>query len=109
MTTTPPSPDIVARIRNRVVDGLTRLTPPLRIWAEAHIAAPRLITLFTALDASATEQYWLVTDDIGSEDGSYRVIYAEDLDCFGLAVRLQSGRGCCYGFFGSFDETVQNM
>jgi hypothetical protein len=103
------SPDVVARIQKRVADGLSQLPPHLRAWAEAHVVPPRAITLFTNLESSTTEDYWLVTDATGKDDGSYRVIYTEDLDSFGLSVILEGGRHCCMGFYGEFAETIESM
>lgn len=109
MSITPTSPDVVARIQTRVADGLLQLSPHLRAWAEAHVVTPRAITLFTGLESSTTEDYWLVTDATGTDDSSYRVIYTEDIDAFGLSVVLQGGRDCCMGFHGDFAETVESM
>jgi hypothetical protein len=71
--------------------------------------APRVITLFTDLEGSTTDEYWLVTDATGNEDGSYRVIFTEDLDSFGLSVVLEDGRHCCLGFNGEFADTIESM
>ena len=84
MSNTNTSPDVVVRIQKRVAVGLPRLSAHLRAWAEAHIVAQRVITLFTDLKGSTTGEYWLVTDATGNEDGSYRVIFTEDLNSFGL-------------------------
>jgi len=109
MSITHTSPDVVAQIQKRVADGLSQLSPLLRAWAETHVITPRIITLFTDLESKTTEDYWLVTDAVGKDDSSYRVIYTNDLDCFGLSVILQGGRDCCIGFYGEFAEAVENM
>jgi hypothetical protein len=103
------SPDVVARIQKRVADGLSHLSAPLLVWAEAHLITPRVVTLFSGLDSSTTVDYWLVTDATGSDDGSYRVIYTEDLDSFGLSVILEGERHCCIGFYGGFAEAIESM
>jgi hypothetical protein len=102
-------PDVVARIQKRIAEGLSQLSPHLRAWAQAHVVTPRVTTLFTGLESSTTEKYWLVTDATGKDDGSCQVIYTEDLDSFGLSVILQGGRHCCMGFYGEFADAIESM
>ena len=109
VTATPSSRDIRGRIRKAIAGALPQLTPSLRAWAEAHLIPPRPITLYVDFGGSTTEEFWLATDATGKADGSYRVIYTEDLDCFGLSVILSGGRDYCMGFYGGFAETIQNM
>ncbi len=98
------------RIRERVEIGLQRLSPHLCDWAKQHIVSPRVVKLFKDLTSLETEEFWLVTDNYGGmRDSSYRVIYTEDLDSFGLSVILNDGRDCCMGFHGDFDNAVQRM
>ena len=109
LSITRPSADVILRIEKLVAEGLPLLAPHLRAWAETHLIEPRVVTLFTGLDSSATEDFWLVTGDIGKDDSSYRVIYTEDLESFGLSVILQNGRHCCLGFYGQFAEAIVAM
>lgn len=97
------------RIHECVASGLERLPSNLRDWAMPHIISPRVVVLFINLTSLETEEFWLITDATGTNDSSYRVIYTEDLDSFGLSVILEGGRDCCLGFCGDFDKAIQSM
>ena len=97
------------RIRAKISEGIALLAPHLRSWADEHLIAPRQVRL--ALDANGTSfrDLWLVTNHVGINDSSYRVVYDDDTDAFGLECTLDSGVEWYMGNYGSFAEAVQNM
>ena len=97
------------RIRENISDGVAMLAPHVRSWVDEHLIAPRQ-TRF-ALDANGTsfKDLWLVTDHVGVHDSSYRIVYDDETDAFGLECTLDSGVEWYMGNYGSFAETVQNM
>ena len=68
-------------------------------------------SLFLATDAEGTsfKDVWLVTNHTGENDSSYRIIYDDQAQLFGLECTLESGVEWYMGNYGSFSETVENM
>ena len=96
-------------IVKRVKKDLSKLPPHLRDWGKAHSTNPRRITFYTNLETGEMDSGWLVTDHTGIQDSSYRIIYDEAFDMFGLITELQDGRVYCLGLYGGFAETVESM
>jgi len=103
MTETP------VQIRGRITEGSPSLEPHLRSWVDAHLIEPRLVRLALDVDGTSFKDLWLVTDHIGVNDSSYRIVYDLDADAFGLECTLDSGIEWYMGNYGSFAEAVQNM
>lgn len=97
------------RIRARISEGVASLAPHLRSWVDEHLIAPRQVRL--ALDAEGTsfKDLWLVTNHVGANDSSYRIVYNDEADAFGLECTLATGVEWYMGNYGSFAEAVQNM
>jgi hypothetical protein len=89
--------------------GLTMLAPHLRSWASNHLIEPCQIKLATNSDGSSIKTLWLVTDHTGKYDSSYRVVYDENEQAFGLEVTLDTGVEWYMGVYGNFSETIENM
>jgi hypothetical protein len=89
--TSPPETEIVKEVGHRVQAELPLLAEHSRIWFEAHRTHPREINASSDPDGIHTVRVWLVTDDIGHEDGSSRVVYDTVLKSFGLLMQLQDG------------------
>jgi hypothetical protein len=73
------------------------------------MSPPRPLDLFLGMSSEDRGEFWLVTDYIGIDDSSYRVIYDSEEKQFGLAVTLSDGRHCLLGRHGSFAESVEAM
>ena len=89
--------------------GLKKLTPHLREWAQAHLCQPIAIQALPNLDAAGPVELLQLTQDSGSEDSSYAVVYDQSAESFGLITRLTDGRMLYLGPHGDFDEAVANM
>ncbi len=96
-------------IRSYVERGLVELTDRLRPWAEAHLVTPRRISVMHDPEGVQPGHVWLVTDDTGSNDAAYRVVYDEGAAAFGLECRLQNGVSWYIGSYGSFVSAVESM
>ncbi len=103
------SGEIEERIISKVTEGLAVLAPHLQRWVCAHLMQPRQIRLSTDLHGNSFKDFWLVTDHVGIEDSSSRIVYDEDEQAFGLEVTLDTGVEWYMGSYGSFSETVENM
>jgi hypothetical protein len=93
----------------KVNEDLEELKPHLRSWVEEHLIQPRRIVVFTDLDGITSKIFWLVTDHIGKEDSSYRVVYDEYEEVFGLEQILDTGNSWYMGPYGTFLQTIENM
>lgn len=107
---TDPAEEVVARIQGLVSEALHGLAPQLRSWAEAHLVSPRRIELVTDLDSGTQATFWLVTDHVGHDDSSYRVVYDPGTGMFGHAMTIQDGAEWMFGLVGpTFSEAVEHM
>jgi hypothetical protein len=98
--------DIARHIENRVRRELPSLPPQERKWAEDHRTQPREIA---AVDEAGGKSIavWLVTDNTGRDDASYRVVYDATRDAFGLVMTDDAGVDRYLGAFGSLLATVE--
>ena len=96
-------------IRAKISQGVVVLAPHLRSWVDEHLIVPREVRL--AIDANGTsfKNLWLTTDHVGANDSSYRVVYDDETDAFGLECTLDSGVEWYMGSYDSFAEAVENM
>ena len=97
------------RIAAHVAATLQRVDGVLRAWVDAHLIEPRQIESLVDRDLAATKRVWLVTGHIGIEDASYRVVYDEGMDTYGLETTLADGRSWYMGPYGTFVEAVEAM
>ncbi len=97
------------QIRSGVEQGKSELTIQLLRWVEAHQVPPRRVDVALNPEGTATGHVWLVTDDTGENDASYRVVYDEAEASFGLECTLKSGVSWYMGPYGSFANAVESM
>lgn len=100
---------MIDQIKSQVEEGLSKLSPHLREWAEKHLIVPHQIKLSLDLENKTHETFWLVTDDVGIKDASYRVVYDSKNKSFGLECTLEDGVNWYMGEYGDFAETIENM
>jgi hypothetical protein len=96
-------------ITRLVEESLPTLAPHLRRWVEAHRVPPTRRCLAADSEGQRRVHVWLVTDHVGSEDSSYRVVYDEEAGKSGLEVTLQDGTEWYMGCYGGLCETIENM
>lgn len=97
------------RIRAKIAEGVLLLAPHLQAWVDEHLIPPRQVSLAVDPDASSFRNLWLVTNHVGTKDSTYRVVFDEETDAFGLECTLDSGVEWYMGNYGSFAEAVENM
>jgi hypothetical protein len=97
------------RIRAKTSEGVALLAPHLRSWVDEHLISPRQVRLAIDTNGTSFKDLWLVTNHSGANDSSYRIVYDDETDAFGLECTLDSGVEWYMGNFGSFAEAVQNM
>ncbi len=96
-------------IKTKIAEGLAVLAPHLQDWLRTHLVTPRPIRFSVDADGNSFKELWLVTDHTGEKDSSYRVVYDENNQMFGLESTLDTGVEWYMGSYGSFSETVENM
>ena len=99
--------EIETELTHRVDAEMPMLPEHLRVWFEAHRARPQELTVSSDSEGTRPYRVWLVTDDIGDNDGSSRVVYDAERKKFGLLMELQSGVLWYMGPYGSLVDTVQ--
>ncbi len=97
------------RIRAKIAEGVPLLAPHLQAWVDEHLIAPRQVSLAIDPDGTSFRNLWLVTNHVGTNDSTYRVVFDEETDAFGLECTLESGVEWYMGNYGSFAEAVENM
>jgi hypothetical protein len=97
--------DINALIRR----DMEKMPNKLTSWLSTHLIQPRKITLFKDFSLKETEEYWLITDDTGTMDSGYRVIYSEHDGMFGLEMTTKEGQSVMMGLYGDFATAVESM
>jgi hypothetical protein len=85
------------------------LPADLRPWVEDHVVSPHRSSFYSDMHCNAKETYWVITEHNGKNDSNYRLVYFDEIDQFGLVVKLKDGRNCCLGFYKSFTEAVESM
>ncbi|MBA2733808.1 MAG: hypothetical protein H0U54_13055 [Acidobacteria bacterium] len=90
-------------------EGLAVLAPHLRDWVRSHLIQPRQVSFSINQDGTSFKTLWLITDHVGKDDSSYRIVYDEDEQDFGLEVTIDTGVEWYMGSYGTFSETVENM
>ena len=103
------SDGIVAEVNNGVRSALPLLPQHLRTWLTTHLTQPRAITVAADPDATRFLQVWLVTDDVGNDDSTSRVVYNATEKAFGLLTRLENGVLWYQGPYGSLIDAVEGI
>jgi len=104
------SKEIEDQIRVKVTEGFAILDPHLKSWARDHLIQPRQIRLSTDPEGNSFKNFWLITDHVGKEDSSYRIVYDKDSQDFGLEMTLNNSvEWYMGGNYISFSEAVGNM
>ena len=93
----------------KIAEGTAVLAPQLQDWLRVHLVEPRPIRLAADADGNTFNDLWIVTDHTGENDSSYRIVYDETNQVFGLESTLDTGVEWYMGSYGSFSETVENM
>ncbi|HET9383500.1 MAG TPA: hypothetical protein VFO67_00015 [Gemmatimonadales bacterium] len=83
--------DVAEQIRTRVAAAVPKLDPDLQAWVQEHLITPRLVDLARDADGKTSVPLWLVTDHVGRQDSSYRVVWDPDALAFGLECTLANG------------------
>ena len=103
------SSDVPGLIKNRVAEELVILPPHLQTWVRTHLIEPRLRKFAVDHDGSSFKHFWLVTDHNGEHDSSYRIVFDDEQEVFGLECTLEAGVEWYMGSYGSFSDAVENM
>jgi hypothetical protein len=101
--------EITELITAKVAEGLAALAPHLRSWVRDHLISPRQVRLSVDPDGTSFEDFWLITDHVGEKESSYRLVYDEIEQSFGLECTLDTGVEWHLGNYGSLSDTVENM
>ena len=96
-------------INDSIKIGIANLPEHLADWAKSHVCDLKRVKLSKDPDGKEFSYYWLVTDNTGSGDSSYRVVYDEESKMFGLECTLGNGLEWYMGAYGTFVETINSM
>jgi hypothetical protein len=101
--------EIVAVVNQAVASALPRLSGHRRSWLTTHLTKPRAITASRDPDGAVRVEVWLVTDHVGENDASSRVVYDPAERAFGLLTELQDGVLWYGGPYASLVAAVENI
>jgi hypothetical protein len=79
------------------------------LWLQTHKIPPRRISLSRKTDGSASEEFWLVTDHTGSDDASFRVVYDDVADRYGIECAILNSISLFIGYRASLSEAVTDI
>ncbi|SRR6266566_3719370 len=74
-------------IKMKVAEGLAVMAPHLQEWLRTHLIEPRPVRISAGPNGNSMKDLWLVTDHVGEEDASCRIVYDEGNQEFGLERR----------------------
>jgi len=97
------------RILDLVQGSLPQLPEKLRVWAQRHLIEPRVVAVSLDPEGNRSGEVWLVTDDVGVEDSSCRIVYDLVSKAFGLECRMANQVSWYMGPIGTFDEAVNSL
>ena len=97
------------RILELVQGSLPQLPEKLRVWAQRHLIEPRVVEVSLDAEGNGSREVWLVTDDVGVEDASCRIVYDHASKTFGLECRMAKEVSWYMGPIGTFDEAVNSL
>lgn len=97
------------RILELVRGSLLRLPEELRAWAQRQLIEPRVVEVSLDPEGKGNREVWLVTDDVGVEDASCRIVYDPASKAFGLERRMVNESSWHLGPIGTFDDAVKSL
>lgn len=106
------SMDVREEIGMRVEAAIPRMSPRFAAWAREHLIDPRQIELHVSFEGNETTVVWLVTDHVGKNDASSRVVFDAEFGMFGLECSIVEPhrRSVLLGLCSDdFAETVLSM
>ena len=101
--------NIQTEIKDSIKKGISNLPDRLADWTKVHLCNPKKVKLSNDPEGKYFSYYWMVTDNTGTDDSSYRVVYDEKTRMFGLECTLANGLEWYMGAYGTFEETIENM
>jgi hypothetical protein len=101
--------EIIQRIKKLVEEDLPNLPPHIREWTIEHLVKPRQVDLSLESNGEGIIKLWLVTDHVGKNDASCRVVFDNEKGWFGLEMTLVNGVNWFMGFYGDFTEAVNGI
>ena len=102
-------PDIPTRVSAHVREVANRVSIEEQAWLRSHVVTPRLIRLSNSLSGPETIGVWLVTDHIGVNDASYRIVYLAENDAFGYECTLEDDREFFVGQVGTLEDALEGL
>jgi hypothetical protein len=89
---------------------LATLPENLRLWAERHLVTPREVTLWCDPERTTQTKVWLLTDHVGHDDASSRIVFDPAAKAFGLEMTLEDNTEWYMGpYEGGFADVVQHI
>ena len=73
------------------------------------LAVPERRTFLDSFDENSPIELWLVLEEQPDDQSGYEIVYNEDRDIFGLAIKGSRDSAVLIGYYGSFLETLAGM
>ncbi len=102
--------EIQRRVSIDAERALGSLEPHLAEWLRMHLVPVRQEMIYGNSNGSEPVQVWFVTDHIGREGSSYRIVYDTEEEMYGLEMTMQNGVHWMLGLMSDdLADTVRNM
>ena len=101
--------ELKRQINDSIEKGIEKLPQHDADWVRSHLCEPIKVKLSKDPDGNEFSFYWLVTDNNGQDDSSYRIVYDDETKMFGLECTLANGLAWYMGAYGTFEESILNM
>jgi len=102
-----------AAVQSKVAADCAAVIPMLDrrvgLWLKSHYVPPRRIALSRRTDGSDSEQFWLITDHTGSDDSSFRLVYDDVVEQYGIECSILNSISLFTGFRASLLEAITDI
>jgi hypothetical protein len=85
------------------------LPPSIRDWLRAHLIPPKPIALARKTDGKDSEQFWLITDHNGRDDASFRIVFDDASQRYGIECTILNDISLFAGFRASLVDAVTDI
>lgn len=100
---------VLTELNSRLRNDASSLPEELRAWLDAHLTESRQIRASTDPHGMSTVAVWVVSDHIGENDSSSRVVYDAQRGTFGPVTELENGLLWYQGPHGSLVDAVPGL
>jgi hypothetical protein len=89
--------------------AISGLSPSTREWLRLHLIPPRPIELARKTSGEEAEPFWLITDHNGRDDASFRIVYDDATQRYGIECAILNDICLFAGYRASLADAVTDI